>query len=165
MTAHEPELHFFRAATPLPLIVHRGALAPGEGAAERCQRLFAEHDWTGAWVDGIYPYDHFHATTHEVLGIVRGEARVRFGGDAGESVTVAAGDVVVIPAGVSHRREQGSGDLSVVGAYPQGRAPDIEKGTPAAPVRRDLAVVPVPAAHPVFGREGPLPRLWSKGAR
>lgn len=157
------ELHSFPEATSLPLLVYRSALPPlGAASADGCERLFARHGWPGAWHNGIYGFHHFHATTPEVLGIVAGRATVRFGGPDGASVTVAAGDVVVVPAGVSHCKEASSADLLVIGAYPGGRNPDMARGTPAdhikAPYR--IAAVPLPDADPVFGAEGPLLRHW-----
>src|SRR5882724_2925252 len=72
----------------LPLVIYRGALPLGDGdPASACEALFARHGWGAAWRDGIYDYQHFHATTHEVLGIVRGAARVIFGGPSGKAVT------------------------------------------------------------------------------
>src|SRR6478752_10301959 len=88
------ELHRFPKATDLPLILYRGAIAEeGKAAAKAFEQLFARNDWPGAWRNGIYPYHHFHATAHEVLGIAAGRATVRFGGPEGPVVAVRAGDV------------------------------------------------------------------------
>ena len=148
----------------LPLVIYRDALPRGEAdPAQACEALFARHGWGGAWRDSIYDYNHFHTTTHEVLGIVHGEARVRFGGDKGKSVTLREGDVVVIPAGVGHRREQGSDDLLVVGAYPGGFQFDMS--TPQEDHAKALARlrhVPLPAEDPVYGRDGPLCHHWRR---
>ena len=146
----------------LPLLVYRGALAEAD-LATAFERRFAVNDWRGAWRDGIFAYHHFHSTSHEVLGIAAGEAMVRFGGDRGASLRVAAGDVVVIPAGVGHRLERGSHDLLVVGAYPEGRAWDVRRGDPAerAEVLANLAAVPLPATDPLEGADGPLMRAWA----
>lgn len=73
----------------LPLILYRAAFAPGD--TERIENLFASNGWSNAWVNGIYPFHHYHATTHEVLGIAAGSARVQFGGPSGPIVEVAAG--------------------------------------------------------------------------
>src|SRR5262245_52676900 len=99
----------------LPLFVYRAAIAAGDEAAEsRIEAHFARNGWSNAWVNGIYPYHHYHATVHEVLGLARGSARVQFGGPSGPILEVAAGDVVLIPAGVGHCRISASRDLSVV---------------------------------------------------
>jgi len=144
----------------LPLLVYRQAL-PADPAA--MERAFAANGWSGGWRNGIYPFHHFHSTAHEVLGIARGEAEVRFGGPAGSTVAVGPGDVVVIPAGVAHCRERGSGDLLVVGAYPGGADYDLRRGEPAEhdEAARNVAGVGVPEQDPVSGRDGPLPRLWA----
>jgi uncharacterized protein YjlB len=83
----------------LPLVVYRGVLESGPGAASSCETLFAGNGWSG----GVYPYHHYHSTAHEALGIVAGSAKVRLGGDSGTVVDLRAGDVVVIPAGVAHK--------------------------------------------------------------
>lgn len=151
----------------LPLVIYRGALTlAGDDPGEACEALFARNGWGGAWQNGVYPYHHFHATTHEVLGIVRGAAEVRFGGEGGALIELRASDVVVIPAGLSHKNEGASPDLLVVGAYPGEREPDIRKGMPAEhrQVGDSLRRVPAPEADPVFGRGGPLLRHWSASA-
>jgi uncharacterized protein YjlB len=158
------ELHRFPEATDLPLILYRAAIAEeGKARAKTFEQLFTRNGWPGAWRNGIYPYPHFHATAHEVLGIAAGQATVRFGGADGPVVEVRAGDVVVIPAGVSHCNEGASEDLLVVGSYPAGQRPDLNKGTPGenASLREKLGKVALPAADPVHGPEGPLLRHWS----
>lgn len=147
----------------LPLIVYRGALPSSGDVATRFETLFARNGWSGGWRNGIFSYHHYHSTAHEVLGIASGQARVRFGGDNGESVEVGTGDVVVIPAGVGHKRESASADLLVVGAYPEGRGPDLNTGKSGErpKVLDNIARVAVPAADPVFGPTGPLTKHWA----
>jgi uncharacterized protein YjlB len=151
----------------LPLLVYRRALAPEErDSAAVFERLFARNGWRGSWRDGIYPFHHFHSTSHEVLGVAGGTARVRFGGENGASLEVAAGDVVVIPAGVGHKNEGSSADFLVVGAYPEGRDWDVRRGDPAEreEVMANLARVPLPGADPVRGPGGPLAASWGDAA-
>ena len=146
----------------LPLLVHRRALPPDPAAMERA---FAAHGWSNAWRNGIHGFHHFHSTAHEVLGIAAGAVRVAFGGPAGRELTVQAGDVVVIPAGVAHCNKGQSADLLVVGAYPGGADYDICRGVPAerAAVLRAVAAVPLPGSDPVLGRDEGLRRLWGHG--
>ena len=152
--------------SPLPLLVYRHALSGGD-LAGAFERRFAAHGWRGAWRNGIYGFNHFHSTSHEVLGIAQGEALVRFGGEGGASVAVTAGDAVAIPAGVGHRLERGSSDLLVVGAYPEGRAWDLRRGDPAERdlVMANLAAVPLPATDPLHGTAGPLVAAWQDPRR
>jgi uncharacterized protein YjlB len=157
--------HVFPNNGRLPLLVYRGVL--GQGPPELssyAHALFAENHWTGSWIDGIYDFDHYHSTAHEVLAICRGRACVRFGGERGIVAEVSAGDVVVIPAGVAHQRLSSSGDLVVVGAYPKGQHYDMCYGEagerPAADDR--IARVALPEADPVHGPHGPLMKLWGR---
>ena len=146
----------------LPLVVYRGALADSGDRAGGCEKMFARHGWPDAWRNGIYGHHHYHSTAHEVLGIARGDARVRLGGEGGQTVELNAGDVVVIPAGVAHKRESASGDLVVIGAYPRGTRPDLCCAEAAAHdgALAAIAVVPLPEADPVTGRADPLLDCW-----
>ena len=149
----------------LPLVVYRGALSGGGDRAGACAALFEQNGWPGAWYNGIYGHHHFHSTAHEVLGIAAGAARVRFGGEHGRSVAVAAGDVVVVPAGVAHKCEEKSPDLLVVGSYPRGQNPDMMQPGAAGHTRAAaIAAVPLPGMDPVFGVGGPLVRRWRAAA-
>ena len=141
----------------LPVLVYRGALAADPAAMEQA---FAAQGWTNSWRNGVFDYHHYHSITHEVLGIASGEVTVRFGGPAGDDVTVRAGDVVVIPAGVSHRN-MGDRDLLTVGAYPNGSDCDVLRGAPAelAAALRSIAAIPLPDRDPIPGLAC-LRQLW-----
>ena len=166
----EPEIETFILAptadipnSGLPLVLYRRALPPDLQTPGGCQALFRENDWVGNWVDGIFDYWHYHVTGHEVLGCVAGEAEVGFGGHSGIEATFAAGDVVVIPAGVGHKRlsEKRSG-FTVVGGYPPGqngtitRAGDIS----VSDAERMILDLRPPRSDPVLGFEGPLFAAW-----
>ncbi|MCG8509034.1 MAG: cupin domain-containing protein [Rhodospirillales bacterium] len=146
----------------LPLLLYGGVLKPDAVSASACESLFAANGWGGGWRNGIYGSHHFHSTAHEVLGIVRGRARVTFGGPEGKAVEVRAGDVAVVPAGTGHKREDASGDLLVIGAYPGGMRFDTLWGDPAEHDRavENISRVPVPDFDPVFGSDGPLIEHW-----
>ncbi len=143
----------------LPLLVYRQALVHDAGAMEQA---FADNGWSNAWHDGIFTYHHFHSIAHEVLGIARGEVQAAFGGPSGRTVTVRAGDVVVIPAGVAHRNMGQTEDLLVVGAYPGGSDYDVRRGDPAEheALLQAIAAVPIPARDPVSGGNDPLGKIW-----
>ena len=145
----------------LPLLVYRDAV-PADAAG--IERLFAANRWPPAWRAGVHPFHHFHSTAHEALGVARGEASVLFGGPGGTVLTVRAGDVVIVPAGVAHCNQGQSGDLLIVGAYPDnGPGPDLLRGKAAEhdAAQRAVGVVPLPAADPVEGVDGSLVRLWA----
>ncbi len=162
----EPETFLFEGDgeipnSRLPLLVYRAALPADLEVIERC---FAANNWPPAWLDSVHSYHHFHSNTHEVLGVTRSKATVQFGGAGGPEATIAAGDVVVIPAGVGHRNSAHTPDLMIDGAYP-GNAPrsDQYRGNPAdytAVLARIAEVLP-PWADPVSRADGPLCRLWS----
>lgn len=145
----------------LPLLLYRAGLGTGLAAAAVIRR-FAANGWTDAWINGIYPFQHYHATAHEVLGIAGGQARVQLGGESGPVVTVGPGDVLVIPAGVGHCRLEQIGELVVIGAYPAGQVPDLRRATAGdrAEALALIAAVPLPATDPLHGRRGPLTRHW-----
>lgn len=168
VNAVEPVCHLFAddGTIPnnphLPFLVYAGVLAPDADLAGRFEAVFAANRWDRSWRNGIYPFPHFHSTAHEVLGICRGGARVRFGGDEGLVTTVAPGDVVVIPAGVGHQNLEASDDLLVVGAYPPGPLWDLCTGRPEERPRvlRSIAAVPLPPADPLYGVDGPMMQHW-----
>ena len=148
----------------LPLLVYPQALAEHERDPSRCKELLTGNGWGGAWVDGVFPYHHYHSTSHEVLCVVGGGARITFGGSEGETVEVEAGDVVVIPAGVGHCNEGSGGGFSVVGAYPEGQENyDLRTGEEGErpEVLENIRGVPLPETDPLFGTEGPLLGRWS----
>lgn len=86
--------------------------------AAMLEQIFNAHGWGEAWRSGIYDFVHYHSMIHEVLGIARGSAALRLGGNKGRTVKVSAGDVVVVPAGVGHGCLKASSTFLVVGSYP-----------------------------------------------
>ena len=149
----------------LPLLLYRQALGDGDLSTPRCKELLAGNGWGGAWVDGVFPYHHYHSVSHEVLVVVGGSARITFGGPEGETVEVEAGDAVVIPAGVGHCNEGSSGGFSVIGAYPRGQENyDLRTGAPEdrPEVLENIRNVTLPGSDPLFGKDGPLRERWSE---
>ncbi|HWV97442.1 MAG TPA: hypothetical protein VN130_09860 [Xanthobacteraceae bacterium] len=147
----------------LPVLRYRLAIdLTGEEPERIFENLFAANGWGDLWRNGIFDYLHYHATVHETLGIARGHAQVRLGGDQGATLELTAGDVAILPAGTGHQCLSASDDFSVVGAYPPGPKMQITRPTPEN-YRRALKTipnVPLPPADPVQGRQGALMRLW-----
>jgi uncharacterized protein YjlB len=148
---------------PMPLLVYKGAVAVDNAYPEKTiEGLFGANGWGEMWRNGVYDYLHYHATVHEALGVARGHARVRFGGDRGEVLEIAAGDVAILPAGTGHQCLSASHDFSVVGAYPPGPKMQITRPTPEnrAKALKTIPQVKLPETDPVMGADGPLVRLW-----
>src|SRR5215210_4643668 len=148
----------------LPLLVYLQVLAKPDLDPSRCKELLAENGWGGAWVDGVFPYHHYHSNAHEVLCVIGGSASIAFGGPEGETVEIEAGDVVVIPAGVGHCNKGSNSGFSVVGAYPQGQENyDLRTGEEdeRPGVLENISNVAPPGSDPLFGEEGPLLRRWA----
>ena len=145
----------------LPVLLYAAVFTADDGAVA-FERLFETNGWTGAWRNGLYQVHHYHSTAHEVLGVFRGWVEVRLGGERGLTLTLHAGDVAVIPAGVAHKNERQSPDFAVVGAYPTGTSPDMNYGKQGERPRADanIRAVELPPSDPVLGPGGALGRLW-----
>lgn len=162
-----PETHYFEddgniPNNKLPLLIYKKAFEKrGEEAAQWLEETFFGNNWKASWRNGVFDYHHYHSNTHEVLGVYKGKALLRLGGEKGENFELSAGDVIVIPAGVAHKN-LGSEDFGVVGAYPNGKQYDINKGEegerPAAD--KNIAAVPMPDADPLQGKEKGLREIW-----
>jgi uncharacterized protein YjlB len=148
----------------LPLLIYGQALnADAPDLIEQVQKLFEENLWDGSWVDSMYDFHHYHSTAHEVLAICEGQAEIRFGGDYGIALTVSAGDVIIIPAGIAHKRLTAGSTFVVVGAYPQGQGYDMCYGEEGERPKADenITRVPLPKSDPIYGPDGPLLQYWS----
>lgn len=146
-----------------PLLLYRNVFsARGMAGAAWLEQRFAANNWTNAWRNGIFPYLHYHSISHEVLGIYSGSATVQLGGSTGKAVSVQAGDVIVIPAGVGHQNLGSSGDFGVVGAYPEGRTFDVLRGQAGERPKADqtIAALPLPTADPLLGKSAGLVQIW-----
>jgi uncharacterized protein YjlB len=148
----------------LPFILYRGAvdLAGSPDPELIIEKTFGENGWGDMWRNGIYPYAHYHSMIHEVMGVARGRATVRFGGEKGAEIEIVPGDVVVLPAGTGHQCLKHGRDLMVIGAYPPSGKYNLCRGSKAehAKALASIPKVPLPATDPVFGPKGPLLALW-----
>jgi uncharacterized protein YjlB len=147
----------------LPLVVYKRAVdIAGRNPTQAMDEAFHANGWGKSWRNGIFDYQHYHATVHEALGVARGHALVLFGGEHGEAIQLNAGDVAILPAGTGHKCIFASHDFCVVGAYPPGETMEITRPTPEN-YRRAMETIPQvlpPPSDPVFGKDGPLVRLW-----
>ncbi|MCZ6840956.1 MAG: cupin [Alphaproteobacteria bacterium] len=169
----------------LPLIRYRAAVDLDDEEPESVfEKTFAQHGWGNGFRGDTFPFHHYHSVAHEVVGFARGRAEIQFGGPAGPIHRVQAGDAVVIPAGVGHRRLDETPGFSSVGAYPPGQSPDLcvmsesdariarqrpdmgnlevsvigEKELQAA--RASITGTALPLTDPIRGNSGPIMTLW-----
>jgi uncharacterized protein YjlB len=167
----EPEAHLFAddgVSVPnnprLPFLVYRAAfdLAGTPDPEPVIERVVKANRWGNLWRNGIYPYTHYHSMIHEFMAVARGRVKVRFGGSKGQDFDLVRGDVAILPAGTGHQGLWTSPDLMVIGAYPASGRYDLCRGSKAeyAKAVESIPGVPLPETDPVYGKEGPLLRLW-----
>lgn len=114
------------------------------------------------WVYTMYQQTHFHSTTHEVLGVVSGRARLCLGGEANPNrfePTVEKGDLIVVPAGVGHRLldDLGPESFKMVGAYPRYKRWDMCYGQPGDEGKlEEIRGLEWFHADPLYGADGPV---------
>lgn len=138
-----------------PLLVHRAA-APASGE-DKMVELFRSNGWLNNWrYPGIYTYRHFHTTTHECLGVAAGWMEIEVFGEGGQNLRLETGDVLVMPAGVSHMMTAHSDDIQMVGGYPEGRDWDnVQQDHLTEEIRRAAAkrimMLAIPSRDPATG--------------
>ena len=147
----------------LPLIIYEDVFAAGSGTDVAIAQ-FAENGWSGAWVNGIFDFHHYHARSHEVLANLGPTVTVQFGGAAGPTVDFRNGAVVLIPAGGGHCRKSSGAGLVIVGAYPTGQEDwDLKRADNTGDYQRaklEIERVALPAKDPVTGDIGPMLEHW-----
>lgn len=190
--------------SPHPLIHYPGLLAEKTDCnAAKVYDLFTGNGWDIQW---IYRYgstqpSHYHSSAHECMAVLSGTATIRFGvadtsedleanthgpdhEDGGVELHAEAGDVFVIPAGVSHKTHDttpaasfklltpGDGHriaaddpkkalselelegFTMMGAYPKGSVWDLCTGGEHADKMNEVWKVAVPERDPVVGLDG-----------
>jgi uncharacterized protein YjlB len=146
-----------------PLVLYRGAVSlPGRlDPAAVMEDLFDRNGWGASWRNGIHDYVHYHSRIHEVLGIAKGSAKARFGGNKGRIVNLKAGEVAVLPAGTGQECLGASPDFLVVHAYPpSGTYDECTKSEEHARALKTIPKFGRPRKDPVYGSKGPLLNAW-----
>jgi uncharacterized protein YjlB len=131
-------------------------------AGFRIRQLFRRNGWTNNWKAGIFEYDHYHSNTHEAMAVIKGKTTLLLGGKGGKKLEIAAGDVVIIPAGVAHCNLGKENDVVCIGGYPQGKDFDMKYGHAGERPQADRNIerLGIPQKDPVFGNSDGLIKLW-----
>lgn len=110
----------------------------------------------------MYNTTHFHSTTHEVLCVTAGRAKLCFGGECNPGriePVVKRGDVIIVPAGVSHRllEDKDRDPFLMVGSYPNGNNWDMCYGKHGEEsMINNIKNLPWFSKDPIYGDEGPV---------
>ncbi|KAL4863519.1 hypothetical protein BDV12DRAFT_206404 [Aspergillus spectabilis] len=185
----EPEQYFLAPAphvpnSRLPILVYRGAL--DDTSPRNILNTIEPNGWIkgGQWK--TYKVPHFHTQCHECYGIIRGGSVYRLGVGPidpetdeqgkkyGIELRVEKGDVFFLPAGVCHASVDSWDDYEFIGLYPNGLLDSTNhrfdmnyamKHPDETTLLGELSdSVPIPPLDPLYGLEGPLPRLWKQAA-
>ncbi|KAF2027071.1 hypothetical protein EK21DRAFT_72775 [Setomelanomma holmii] len=145
-----------------PLYIYHSAF-PSPTSPSALESHLPTNGVSPQWRYTMYSTTHYHSTTHEVLCVFSGRAKLLFGGESNPGkleVQVGAGDAIVIPAGVGHRLvEDMDGDFQMVGSYPTGCSWDMCYGREGADGKaKAVKDVLWFTKDPLYGADGPV--LW-----
>jgi uncharacterized protein YjlB len=147
-----------------PLLIYHSAFPPSTPASALEAHL-RTNSLTPQWRYTMYTTTHYHSTTHEVLCVFGGRAKLLFGGETNPKKVeqeVGAGDAIVVPAGVGHRLvEELEGGFVMVGSYPEGCAWDMCYGREGEEgMAERVREVEWLGRDPLYGGDGPV--TWSR---
>ncbi|KAL2796763.1 RmlC-like cupin domain-containing protein [Aspergillus keveii] len=146
------------------MIYHQAFDASADELSEHLQRV---GEVSPSWVYSMYSQTHFHSTSHEVLGVVSGSARLCFGGEENPGrfePTISKGDLIIVPAGVGHRLlsepDKSGGSFKMVGAYPVNKSWDMCYGEPGEEAKcKNIPTLGWFQRDPFYGSDGPALRV------
>ncbi|WQF82101.1 Putative uncharacterized protein YjlB [Colletotrichum destructivum] len=145
-----------------PLLIYHGVFPSSSSASAIEAHLRSVGVVEPQWRYTMYTTTHYHSTTHEVLCVSAGRARLCFGGEANPhrvEPVVEGGDVLVVPAGVAHRllEDLDGGRFEMVGSYPGGHDWDMCYGRQGEEAKAgDIDRVAWFSRDPVYGDDGPV---------
>ncbi|MBM6614797.1 cupin domain-containing protein [Desemzia sp. RIT804] len=151
----------------LPVLFYPEAvkeLANSKNNGEEVQLFLEKNGYTNGWIGGIFTYHHFHSNTHEVLVCISGEAQVQLGGPDREIYPFKMGDALLLPAGVAHKLIKATDDFQIVGAYPEGKEPDMQKGDTNnyEEMKINISRLGIPEYDPIEKTQGGVFEYWDK---
>ncbi|KAG8954126.1 hypothetical protein FRC04_000346 [Tulasnella sp. 424] len=150
----------YSATESKPLLIYHSAFPSDVSASDIESHLSNVGIVDPQWRYSMYKTTHYHSTTHEVLCIASGRAKLCFGGEENpENVTptVQTGDVIILPAGVGHRLlEEIESPFQMVGSYPKGFSWDMCYGKEGDEAKaKQIEKLGWFDKDPVYGEEGP----------
>lgn len=128
----------------LPFLLYKKSLKIS--SSKELDQLFKDNGWRGNRREGIYTY-HFRSHVHETIAIYDGSCSIQIGGPGGFIYNLEKGDVLIIPAGVSHKNLGCTKDFKCVGAYFHSKA-------------ASLTLSRLPKTDPIYGSKGFLFNYW-----
>jgi uncharacterized protein YjlB len=147
----------------LPVLIYKNVFEfEDANPAQSIEKVFAKNNWGGMWRNGIYNFHHYHSSAHEALGIYGGWAEVQLGGPGNKVLRIEKGDLVILPAGIAHKKIDSGDGFAVVGAYPPGQSPDMNygKNEELERAKLNIAQLKIPTTDPVFGKNGGMFEFW-----
>ena len=145
-----------------PLLIYHSAFEPSQASAPTIEsHLTSVGVVEPQWRFSMFPVDHFHSNTHEVLCVCNGKAMLCFGGEGNEERVeseVEKGDVMIVPAGVGHKllEDLSGGGFEMVGSYPPGEPWNLCYGTEEEREKVDsISGLQWFDKDPIYGDEGP----------
>lgn len=143
----------------LPVLLYKNVLT--KMSPKETVGFFQKNQWVRGWINGMYAFHHYHSNTHEALGICNGTCLVQLGGEGDVTMEIEKHDVLILPAGVAHKRLKSSVDFVCVGVYPIDIQYDMKEIWDNPQESANLIMqVPLPQTDPVYGDTGPLLEVW-----
>lgn len=159
---HLKENGNFPNNSQLPVLIYKQVFMKEKMQAEHVERILFENHWQNSWRNGIYSFQHYHTTAHEVLVVYKGWAEVQLGGPDNKIHRIEKGDLVILPAGIAHKKIDSGEGFAVIGAYPDNQQWDMNYGKKEEKeqAKKQIKQVNLPAKDPVFGETGPVYKYW-----
>lgn len=151
----------------LPVLYYENALDEvfdDSYSADEVIEFFKNNGYEHGWKNGILNRHHFHSNAHEALACTKGKVTVQLGGPNADMYTLRKGDVILLPAGTSHKKLKASQDLEIVGAYPSnGDNYDMQYGDENIyeSLLENIAKVEKPLTDPVTNSPRDIEEFWS----
>ena len=157
-----PSQGYFPNNNRIPLTLYKKAVHCMNVTIEAIKKHLEANHWINSWIDGIYDYHHYHSNTHECLVIIAGTCQIKIGEEEGAIYKVSQGDVIIFPAGVSHKNVASSADFSCIGSYPTQKDYDLKygKADEHPEVDENIKMVQLPKCDPIYGEHGFLFDYW-----